>query len=618
MFSQAPSHWRLGWALALLQLVCGCSMMPWAKGDESAAAAAGAAASAPNTMSVIRLTVDAPSNVRPLLERYLDLARLQEISRDADIDNSEWVRLIAAAPAQARELLQTEGYFNAEVSVRRDPADHSRVTVTVLPGPRTQVDSLRVQTEGEVSRRAEGGNAEAKNLLTALPAAAVLQPGKPFRNPDWSSSKQQVLTRLRSAGYALANLSGSDADVDAQAHLAKLFIVADSGPLFNSGELLIDGLQVHDEATVRALAGFGPGTTLSEALLLDYQERLQKVGLFESVLVSFEPDAAKPDNTEVKVRLTELPLRQATVGLGISANTGPRATLEHTHRRPFGYAVTATNKLEWGRDHQSWQGDLLTHPKDGFYRNLLGVQLDRLRSETDTVLSQRLRLGRTQDTPRIDRLAFAELLRSRKSNLSGVSSAEAISANLHLVWRDLDSPLLPTKGWVATLQSGAGVSRSDGGNGPFARLYGRVTGYLPLGKTWYGQARIELGQVIKRDGVGVPDALGFRAGGDDSVRGYAYRSLAPLDANGAITSGNMLLTTSIELARPILASRPELWGAVFIDAGRAANQWSSFKPAVGVGVGVRYRSPIGPLRADLAWGDEVQKLRLHLSVGVAF
>ena len=57
---------------------------------------------------------------------------------------------------------------------------------------------------------------------------------------------------------------------------------------------------------------------------------------------------------------------------------------------------------------------------------------------------------------------------------------------------------------------------------------------------------------------------------------------------------------------------------MFIDAGRAVNQWSSFRPAVGVGVGVRYRSPIGPLRADLAWGDEVQKLRLHLSVGVAF
>lgn len=614
-----PCCWRLAGAWLLLVLCTGCSMMPWAKdSDDAAAKPAGAAASAPATVSVIRLTVDAPSNVRPLLERYLDLARLQEISRDADIDNSEWVRLIAAAPAQARELLQTEGYFDAEVSVKRDPVDPSRVTVTVLPGPRTQVGSLRVETEGEVSRRADLGLGDAQELQAGLPSAAVLQPGKPFRNADWSSSKSQVLTRLRSAGYALASLSGSAADVDATARSARLFMVVDSGPLFKSGPLLVTGLNFHDEATVRALAGFGPGTPLSEVLLLDYQERLQKVGLFESVLVSFEPDAAKPDNTEVSVRLKELPLQQATVGLGISANTGPRGTLEHTHRRPFGYAVTATNKLEWGRDQQSWQGDLLTHPKDGFYRNLLGVQIERVKSDTDAVLSQRLRLGRTQDTPRIDRLVFAELLRSRKSDVTGVSTAEALSANLHLVWRDLDSVLLPTKGLVASLQTGAGLSRSDTGNGPFARLYGRVTGYLPLGKTWYGQARIELGQVIKRDGTGVPDALGFRAGGDDSVRGYAYRSLAPLDSAGAVVSGNMLLTTSIELARPIMPSLPEVWGAVFVDAGRAVNEWSSFKPAVGVGVGVRYRSPIGPLRADLAWGHEVQKLRLHLSVGVAF
>jgi translocation and assembly module TamA len=492
------------------------------------------------------------------------------------------------------------------------------VTVTVRPGPRTQVTALNVQTTGELNRRADNGNVEAKSLLDELPSAAVLQPGKPFRNPDWSSSKQQVATRLRSAGYALANLSSSAADVDAAERSASLFMLADSGPLFKAGPLEITGLKAHDEATVKALSGFGPGAPLTEPLLLDFQERLQKVGLFESVLVSFEPDAAKPDDTPVKVRLKELPLQQATVGLGISANTGPRGTLEHTHRRPFGYAVTAINKLEWGRDAQSWKGDLLTHPKDGFYSNLLGVQIERLKSDTDAVLSQRLRLGRIQDTPRIDRLGFLELLRSRQSDTTGVQTAEAISANLHLVWRDVDSALLPTRGLVAGLQTGAGLSRSDSGNGPFARLYGRLTGYLPLGQTWYGQARIEMGQIFKRDGTGVPDALGFRAGGDDSVRGYAHRSLAPLDAQGAVASGNLLLTTSVEVARPIVETIPELWGAVFVDAGRAVNRWADFKPAYGYGVGVRYRSPIGPLRADLAWGQEVQRLRLHLSVGVTF
>jgi translocation and assembly module TamA len=231
-----------------------------------------------------------------------------------------------------------------------------------------------------------------------------------------------------------------------------------------------------------------------------------------------------------------------------------------------------------------------------------------------------LRLGRTQDTQRFERLYFAELLQSRQSLLAdgSVVDAQALSANYQLVWRELDSVVLPTRGFSVSLQGGAGQAQSNAGRaGPFGRLYGRLTGYLPLGAQWYGQARVEAGEVIKSDAVVVPDALGFRAGGDDSVRGYGYRTLTP-NVRGQIVSGNVLLTTSVELARPIMASMPSVWGAVFVDAGRAAQRWADYAPALGYGVGVRWRSPIGPLRADLAWGQELRKLRLHLSVGIAF
>ena len=67
-----------------------------------------------------------------------------------------------------------------------------------------------------------------------------------------------------------------------------------------------------------------------------------------------------------------------------------------------------------------------------------------------------------------------------------------------------------------------------------------------------------------------------------------------------------------------MASLPALWGAVFIDAGRAVEHWHDYKPALGYGVGLRWRSPIGPLKVDLAWGDELHKLRLHFTVGIAF
>lgn len=80
----------------------------------------------------------------------------------------------------------------------------------------------------------------------------------------------------------------------------------------------------------------------------------------------------------------------------------------------------------------------------------------------------------------------------------------------------------------------------------------------------------------------------------------------------------MLLTGSAEVAHPISDRFPTLWGAAFIDAGNAADHWKNLHPVLGYGLGLRWRSPVGPLRMDLAYGDDVQKVRLHLSVGIAF
>jgi translocation and assembly module TamA len=567
----------------------------------------------------ILLQIDAPPALRTLLERHLDLARLAQVRDDEALDETEWARLVAAAPAQVRELAQTEGYFDTQVRVERTPGSPPRVRVSVQPGPQLRVAQLQLQMAGPLEERTTAGDATARALQRQLQDAGPLAAGGVFRDGDWRDTKIRLLTRLRAAGYASAAISASAADIDVPARSAALSVVIDSGPLYLAGPLKIDGLQHHDETTVRHLAGFGPGAPLTETRLLDYQDRLQKSGLFESVSVTFEPDLATAEGTAVSVRLKELPLQQATVGLGYSTTAGPRASLEHLHRRPFGWGVTGYNKLEWGRDQQRWNGDFQTHPGEGFYRNLLGGLFERLKGDEDTVLTQRLRLGRTTDTPRIERLYFGELLRSRQELVDGpVIDAWAASANVHWLVRRLDSVLLPTRGYAASLQLGAGLARSNAGErGPFGRVYTRVTGYLPIGTDWYGSARIEAGQVIKRDAVLVPDALGFRAGGDESVRGYGYRELAP-DRNGRIIGGDVLLTGSVELARPVAASLPAVWGAVFVDAGRAASAWNSYKPAFGYGVGVRWRSPIGPLRADVAYGEEVRKFRLHLSVGITF
>jgi translocation and assembly module TamA len=571
----------------------------------------------------VGVEIEAPAELKALLEKHLDLVRLGHLARD-DVDDTEWSRLIEAAPAQVRELLQTEGYFAPKVSFERDKGREAGrpdiVRLKVEPGPRVTVSRFTLEAEGDLERAAAAGDTYAVATLAQLRNNWPLSTGKEFRNPAWSEAKAAALARLRAAGYSNAAWSGTGAEIDAEKNEVRLFLVAESGPLFRFGELQIEGLVVQEAQTVLNLVNAQRGAPVTETMLLDFQERLQKSNLFENIGVTLDTDPAQADMARIVARVREAPLQTYTFGLGVSANTGPRASVEHTYRRLFGRAATAHNKIEYGKLRKAWDGDISAHAGTDLYRNLVGAAVEELISDTDTVLSQRLRVGRTQDGQRIERLLYLEGERSwRHTDDNAINTkAIAISLNYHGVWRELDSIVLPTQGFTFSGQVGFGRSHgTDAEPATFSRVYARFTGYVPVGKAWYAQGRVELGQVfIPSNGV-VPESQQFRAGGDDSVRGYSYRSLGPL-VDGVVGSGNSLYTTSLELARPIVNSLPSLWGAAFIDAGNAGNSFAHLKPAVGLGVGVRWRSPAGPLRVDTAYGRETKKWRLHFSVGIAF
>ena len=571
---------------------------------------------------VVQVEIDAPAPLKALLEQHLDLARLARMTRGDAVTETELTRLVDAAPVQVRELLQTEGHFKPELTVRRLPApapgQPETVLLRVVPGSLTRVQRVTLQAEGALERDQAAGDARALATLAELRRTWTLPVGQPLRNADWSRAKAALLARLRAAGYAAASFSGTAAEVDREQHGARLFLVVDSGPLFRSGPLQVEGLERQDERTVQALVALAPGTPLTESLLLDVQERLQGAGLFESVAVTADPDPLTAAAAPVRIKLREQPVQVYTVGVGLSANTGPRASVEHVYRRVFGHAVTSNNKFELGQVRQVWTGEVSTHPVERARRWLLGGAIERLVSDDDVVLSQRLRAGRSQGMRDFEQLAFAEVERGERRTDAAKTSTFALSGNLHLVLRRLDSALLPTEGYTVSLQGGLGRSRgSDARSGFFGRAYGRVTVYRPLGRSWYGQARLEAGQVFLPSGVAGPESQLFRAGGDDSVRGYAYRSLGPT-TDGVVGSGPVMMTASLELARPFVEGMPSLWGALFVDAGRAGRNFGTLDPALGFGAGVRWRSPVGPLRLDIAWGQETAKARVHFSVGIAF
>ena len=655
----------------LLSLVLAASVVgaapAWAQ-DEVTAPSPDPSPASTASIGVPELEVVAPSELRKLLEKHLDLARAiadqqaaaanrpggarppaapasaasGSASADSSIEISdvEWSRLIAAAPAQARTLVQPEGYFLAKARVERQGR---QVRLTLDPGPIARVEKLVIEFQGGLGDSLEKRERRASELHDQLIENWALPVGAAFRNDVWSGAKSAVIGRLRAEGYAAASWSGTSAEVissddpdSTEAPKVHIFAVADSGPLFRAGggpeSIAITGLAFHEAERVRALAGFEEGAPLTETRLLDYQERLLRTGLFDQVAVSLDPDAALVGQSRVLVQIKEAPLQNATTGLGYGTNTGPRATLEYTHRRVFGWAATARNKFELGRDRKAWDGEISAHPNAKMQRYLVGGTYELLKTDEDRVISQRVRLGRSEDLPRHERLAFVELERSNECSYSDGAcidalTLKAVSANLHNTWRRLDNAVLPTRGATLNVQVGAGWATGSAptlpveqrpASGPFTRLYGRATGYLPLPNGFFSEARLELGGVLTKHEVVVPDSQRFRAGGDDSVRGYDYRTLAPATPEGGVTGGKLLFTASAELAHPVSKDLPSVWWATFIDAGRAADSVQELKPALGYGVGARWRSPVGPLKLDLAYGQELKQWRVHLSVGIAF
>jgi translocation and assembly module TamA len=200
------------------------------------------------------------------------------------------------------------------------------------------------------------------------------------------------------------------ATVDADNNRVDLQLVLDSGPLFLLGPVRVEGLLRYPERSVLALSTFKPGTPHSDKLILDFQERLRKVGLFESAVVDIDPNPDTANATPVLVKVREAPLQQATVGVGISDNVGARISLEHLNRNAFGSDWMAKNKIELGQEKQLWEGELTSHPKEGGYRNVIAASAEREAAAGTIVHSSRMRVGRSQDAEALERLIFLEAI----------------------------------------------------------------------------------------------------------------------------------------------------------------------------------------------------------------
>jgi translocation and assembly module TamA len=614
---------RALWWCWLTLVLGGCANLPFFN-DKSKDATG---ATSEPMVAQYELEVAAPEQLRMLLLDYLDISRFRNAPRSDAVTSAELDRLASAAPAQARQLLEAEGYFKADVTIARSTGSDGlpRLTLRVVPGPRVTVSRVAIDAAEPLAPRTPSPEEPWTDRLEHLLSTWTLRPGEPFRQPAWSAAKVASLAALRADGYASATWQSTHARIDATDDTAGLDLVVAGGPLFRLGELRVQGISRFDESAVRRLATFFPGAQYSERLLLDYQERLLKVGLFEGASVELDTTGA-PEAAPVVVKIKELSKQQATFGVGYSANTGPRVSVEHYDRKLFDQPWISHSTLTFGPDQKLLGVELTSYPLENMWHNLLAANVEQLRAADETRDSVTARAGRTIDTNRFARLAYAEYTQARVDNAALTDAGAAGSLNYHWLRRDLDSILVPTRGTALSLQGGAGwgkgwEKRSDQADeehsdGPFAIAYTRLLWYRPFG-AWYANARAEAGQVFVHNRIGVPDTILYRAGGDNSVRGYGYRTLGPT-VNGVVVGGRVLATGSFEVEHALTARLPALLGALFVDGGNAADRWNELRPVFGFGAGVHYRSPVGPLRLDVAYGEDERRFRVHVSVGTTF
>lgn len=574
--------------------------------------------------------IDAPRALRELLNDNLDLMRWRD---NAKVDLEQLRRLVRLAPDQVKTLIATEGYYSPKVTASLDTSGKTPVAhVNVDPGQPVNVSDIDIELRGF----APFDKGSAPFDAAALRNRWTLPVGSRFRTADWEAAKRGLLRQVTQLRFPRAQLVESSATVDPDKHQARLKVVIDSGPDVHFGELKIQGLQRYPASIITNLNQIKPGDQYSEAALQALQGRLQDSGYFSTVEVSADMSPVLsqqvsqlnqgtapsqtgapsqppgPTTLPVLVRVTENKRRNVSVGAGYSTNTGARAQASYDDLSVFGKRMK--NSLIYEQRQQTARTDFYWPVTSNGYRNSVGAGYQRLDAEGLVTRTTSIDATRAWGSPLLERsLTLQALTEQVTIDDLPTTRAKAVPLTFSITKRHLDSLVQPTTGYIANAQLGAAVLPILTDQ-RFIRAYTRFLDYHPLGEKGTLILRGEFGAVISRDKTGVPQSFLFRAGGDQSVRGYGYQELG-IPVGTAITGGRYLLTGSTEYDYWF---KPPWGAAVFYDFGNAADNFSDLKPKVGYGVGARWRSPVGPINVDIAYGKAVHKVRLHFSLGFTF
>lgn len=495
-------------------------------------------------------------------------------------------------------------------------ADTLTITIAIALGSPVRVRGFDLDVDGPAS---------ADPAVAAALAQFHPRAGEVMNHLQYEEGKSRISRALSTHGWFDANLDAHRVEVTRAAQAADMQLRWTSGQRYTLGEARFTQSPTPflREDLLRKLVPWQPGAEFDEAELERLQRSLVALDYFALVDVRAVPEEARDRRTPVAVELS--PAKRSLYSLGLSYATldgpGISASVERRYLNQRGHKALA--QIDWARLRKSATLQYRIPAfawLDGWYTASLQAS-DEL---TDYVNSRRLELVASRSGQYNDHLnlvASLHLLRERwayRTILKPTQEfrfASFIFPALQAEYIDVDDRMAPRRGFGASaiLRGGRGGGNGDAG---FAQLY--------LAGQWFhgfdADSRLivrgEFGHTFTDDVLDLPPSLRFYAGGDRSVRGYGWHEIGPrivTSGGDYFTGAPNLVTASLEYERYF--SGP--WGAaVFVDSGSA---FEGRRPDMhtGIGIGLRWRSPVGPVRIDLAHGlnDPDSPVTLHLNIG---
>ena len=589
--------------------------------------------------------------ITPVSDAVVDAAveRASLLAALADDEPVSAVALIARADAdrfRIDDVLRSFGYYDAVIDMQIDGV---ALADAMLPevlasgiGDRAVTVKVRIDT-GPLYRLAvitidddpPGSAASAIDLRAGEPAdaARVLAAGA------------AMLDALREDGYALATVPSPQAEVDHRTRTMDVTYRVETGPQVAIGTIELTGLERLRDAYVRRRLGLAMGDPYSPSRL----EQARRDLLASDALIAARiiPATTTDADGRLPLRVAVVERKRRTIRLAgaYASDDGASLLLGWTHRNLLGRAERLSIRGEIGtidgasRDNLDYAVDLSLRLPDRWRQDLdLALDLGAVRESLTAYDRDAVTIGGALErrlSPRLSVALGAAFERSRITQDGPAEDFRLLSLPMSLSWDSTDDALAPRRGLRLNAQL-VPVPWVHGDGEPFTRARLTAAGYLDLARLRASDmpadagagparsliaARVAVARIIGAAASDVPPDWRLYAGGAGSVRGYPYQAIGPRTAGNAPAGGNLSLEASLELRRRIGGR----WGlAAFVDVGSVtADGLPALGGAkVGVGVGIRFHTVIGALRADLAVPLEPYPgdapAQLYLGIGEAF